>query len=69
MILLINLHAQMTVSPAELPLALAGIVKAVAELKGHASSRWAGERRALCKRASLDCREPGRGREACHLPW
>ena len=33
---LIKLHAQVTVSPAELPLALAAVVKAVAQLKGEA---------------------------------
>ena len=32
---LINLHAQLTVSPAELPLAMAMIVKAAAQLKGE----------------------------------
>ncbi|MBP9804835.1 MAG: NADH-quinone oxidoreductase subunit G, partial [Candidatus Accumulibacter sp.] len=33
---LIKLHAQVTVSPAELPLALAAVVKAAAQLKGEA---------------------------------
>jgi NADH-quinone oxidoreductase subunit G len=60
---LINLHARMSVSPARLPLALAAVVKAAAQLKGEADRRWTRLRRTLRDQPG-DREKPARWRKA-----
>jgi NADH-quinone oxidoreductase subunit G len=64
---LINLHAQLTVSPAELPSALAKIVKAAAQLKSETVARGTRVRRPLREQPG-HCRQPDRRRERRDLP-